>query len=98
MIAIALALLVAEAPAFEKYQVDNETTCLGKADQAFEKADAYAEGGFKFALKGAVAEVHAAVAPKDARLGLIAAIKDFSPDTRANLTAFLNAFRKAGVS
>jgi hypothetical protein len=55
MITIALALLAAEAassPAFEKYQADNETTCIGGADQAFAKPDAWAESGFKFEVTG----------------------------------------------
>jgi Icc-related predicted phosphoesterase len=100
MIAILLALLAAEAQpaAYEKFQVDNEITCIGKADHAFEKPDAWTESGFKFSVSGARAEVHAEAAPKEARLGLLSAIKDFSPDTQANLKSFIAAFKRAGVS
>ncbi|MCA1826504.1 MAG: metallophosphoesterase [Myxococcales bacterium] len=95
MVAITLALM-ALAP-YEQYQVDNETTCISKADHAFAAADVWTADGFRFELAGARAEVHAAQ-PKEARLGLLSAIKDFSPETRANLTQFLAAFRKAGVA
>ncbi len=102
MLAIALALLAAEAtpraPAFDKYQADNETTCIGAADAVLVNPDSWTESGFKFAVKGGRAEVHAQAAPGQARLGLLAAVKDFSPETLANLMAFLAAFRKAGVS
>ncbi len=104
MIAITLALLAAEAvpaasaPAFEKYQAESETTCMGPADQAFAKPDAWTDSGFKFTVAGGRAEVHAESAPKDGRLGLLAAVKDFSPETQANLKTFIAAFKKAGVS
>jgi len=102
MLAIALALLAAEAApsasAFEKYQADNETTCLGAADAALVNSDSFTESGFKFVLKGGRAEVHAEAAPKESRLGLLAAVKDFSPETKANLGQFVAAFKKAGVS
>lgn len=95
MLAIALALLAA-APAFEKYQADNETTCIGPADGAL--AESWSEGGYSFKLTGGRVEVHAATAPAAARVGLLAAVKDFSPETRANLEQFVAAFRRAGVS
>jgi len=98
MLAILFALLAegAVAPAYEKYQFDNETTCIGKADLAFEKADSWSEAGFRYTVSGARAEVHGA--GKEARIGLLAAVKDFSAETRANLETFMAAFRKAGVS
>ncbi len=96
MIAITLALLAA-APAFEKYQQDNETTCMGRADAAFAQPDAWSEQGFRFTVKGGNAEVHAEAAPKEARVGLLSAVKDFSRETQANLAQFVAAFRKAGV-
>jgi Icc-related predicted phosphoesterase len=102
MLAIAFALLAAEAvapaPAFEKYQAENETTCLGAADAVVVNPDSWNESGFRFTLKGGRAEVHAAAASKESRLGLLAAVKDFSPETRANLEQFVAAFKKAGVS
>jgi Icc-related predicted phosphoesterase len=109
---IAIALLLAAAPSYEKYQADNETTCMGAADLAFAAPDAWTDGGFKFTVSGGKAEVHAGdveaggagpgagrrpAAPREARLGLLAAVKDFSPETRANLEQFVAAFRKAGV-
>src|SRR5436305_12509863 len=94
--AILLALLAASA--YEKYQVDNETTCIGKADHSFGSADTWTFEGFKFEVKGGRAAVHADGAQKEARIGLLSAIKDFSPDTQANLKQFMTAFRKAGVS
>ena len=93
MLLILLALL---ATPFEKYQADNETTCIGPADGAL--TDSWSEGGFSFKVTGGRAEVHAAAAPKEARLGLLAAVKDFSPETKANLEQFVAAFRRAGVS
>ena len=100
MIAILLALLAAEATpatAYEKYQLESETTCLGSADQAFKSPDAWTEGGFKYTVAGGRAEVRS-VAPGEARLGLLAAVKDFSADTLANLKVFVAAFRTAGVA
>jgi Icc-related predicted phosphoesterase len=98
MVAILLAILAAEAvaPAYEKYQIDNETTCIGKADLTFEKADSWSEAGFKYTVSGARAEVHGTA--KEARIGLLSAVKDFSAETLANLKTFLAAFKKAGVS
>src|SRR4051812_37090445 len=98
MIAITLALLAAGS-AFDKYQADNETTCMGKASHAFDKPDVWKdESGFTFTVTGGKATVKAEGAQKDARIGLLAAVKDFSPDTQANLKQFITAFRKAGVS
>jgi Icc-related predicted phosphoesterase len=94
---VLLLALVAAAP-YEQYQIDNETTCSGKADQTFAKADAWEAGGFSFVVSGARAEVHAATARTEARIGLLSAIKDFSPETQKNLTTFMDAFRKAGVA
>ena len=103
MLALALALLAADAApakvsAFEQYQSASETTCLGRTDKVFETPDSWSEGGYTFKIAGARAEVHAEARPKEARLGLLAAVKDFSPETQANLTTFVAAFKKAGVS
>ncbi|HUJ25963.1 MAG TPA: hypothetical protein VLW85_08100 [Myxococcales bacterium] len=95
MLLISLALL-ASAPVFEKVQADNETTCIGPLGGT--AADSWTEGGFSFKVAGGRAEVHAATAPGVARLGLLSAVKDFSPETRANLETFVAAFRRAGVS
>ena len=100
MFAIALAFLLlgdAAAPAYEKYQADSETTCLGKADLAFDKADKWTESGFTYTVSGGKAEVHGA-ATKDGRIGLLAAVKDYGPETQANLKTFVAAFKKAGVT
>src|SRR2546425_6868798 len=96
MLAILLAFLAADAvaPAYEKYQTDNETTCIGKADLAFEKADSWAEAGFKFTVSGARAEAHGTA--KEARIGLLAAGKDLSDATPNNLKTFAAARKKAG--
>src|SRR5260370_24901990 len=100
MLAIALALLAAEAtpraPAFDKYQADNETTCIGAADAVLVNPDSWTESGFKFTVKGGRAEVHAQAAPGQARLGLLAAGERLSSQTGPNLVAFLAALRTAG--
>src|SRR5689334_18181601 len=93
MVAVLFTLL-AVGP-YEQYQVDNETTCIGKADFAF--ADSWSADGFQFELGGGSARVHAAD-PREARLGLLSAIKDFSPETQANLRQFVGAFQKARVA
>ena len=98
---IALALLAAAAAApgaYENYQIESETTCVGPADKAFDATDTWTSGGFTFSVAGARASVHAAEKPAAGRLGVLAAVKDFSPETQANLRSFLGAFRKAGVS
>src|SRR4051794_26694000 len=92
MILIALALLASSA--YEKYQVDNETTCIGKADLKFDKPDVWTAAGFQFTVSGGKAAVHGEGAQKEARIGLLAAVKDFSPDTQSNLKQFITAFRK----
>lgn len=103
MIAVTLALLAADVAAspaayYAKYQADNEITCIGSADEVFARPDVWTESGFRFEIAGGRAAVHAEAPPKESRLGLLAAVKDFSPETQANLTAFIAAFRKAGVS
>ena len=103
MIVIALALLAqAAAPhPYEKLQIDSETTCVGGAQLVLPAADSWEADGFKFSVSGARAEVKATAAGAkkgEARLGLLAAVKDFTPDTQANLTRFVEAFKKAGVS
>lgn len=97
MMHILLALLAA-APAFEKYQADNETTCIGAADAALVNPDSFTEAGFNYKISGGKAEVHAVTAPKESRLGVLAAVKDFSPETKGNLETFVAAFRRAGVA
>jgi Icc-related predicted phosphoesterase len=93
---LALSLL---AGAFETYQLENETACLGKADHAFPAADSWLEAGYRFTVQGGRASVKAEPAKKGAaKLGILAAIKDFSPDTQANLKAFMAAFKKAGAT
>lgn len=100
MLAIALALLASGGPApqYARYQADNETTCAGRADVVFAVPDQWSEGGFNFVVRGGRAAVHAAQPPGEARLGVLAAVKDFSPDTQANLRTFVEAFRKAGAA
>lgn len=98
MICLVSALVVAAAGPYEQYQIASETTCIGAEDKAFETKDAWSDGGFSYSVSGARAEVHAEKKPAEARLGILAAVKDFLPETQANLGAFLAAFRKAGVS
>ena len=113
MLLFAAALIAVAAAPFEQYQVDSETTCVGPADKAFAAPDSWVAGGYRFSVNGARAEVKAqsgadamadpakplkAEAALPAKLGLLAAIKDFSPETRANLSQFIAAFHKAGVS
>ena len=113
MLFIAAALLAVAAAPFEQYQVDSETTCVGPADKAFAAPDSWVAGGYRFSVSGARAEVKAQAGadamadpskparvetPHLAKLGLLAAIKDFGPATRENLAQFIAAFQKAGVS
>jgi Icc-related predicted phosphoesterase len=102
-VAAALALLAAAPAAFDKYQEESETVCVGNPEHAFAEADSWSAAGHKFILKGARAEVRrdgadAAAIKGEARLGLLAAVKDFTPETQANLKAFVDAFKRAGVS
>lgn len=101
MLIFALAAAAAVSPGpFEQYQVESETVCVGAADRALAAPDTWTTDGFKFNVKGGTAEVHAEVKARgdEARIGLLAAVKDFSPETQANLATFLAAFRKAGVT
>src|ERR1700682_2250616 len=98
MICLVSAVLVAAAGPYEQYQIASETTCIGPADKAFEAKDAWSDGGCNHSVSGALSEDHAEKKPAQARLGILAAVKDFSPATQANLGAFVAAFRKAGVS
>jgi Icc-related predicted phosphoesterase len=95
--AIAAALLAA-AGSFEQYQVDSETTCVGKADQVLVAPETWSASGHTFTASGARLGVKAEK-PEDgvARLGLLSAIKDFSLETKKNLELFLAAFKLAGV-
>src|SRR5438046_214469 len=85
MFATALAMLLLgqaqPAPAYEKYQAESETTCLGKADLAWEKPDKWTESGYTYTITGGRAQIHGATPAKDAHLGLLAAVKDFGPET-----------------
>ena len=93
---IAIALLAAGS--FEQYQVDSETTCVGKADQTLAAPETWTASGHSFTAKGALLEVKAEKPESGgAKLGLLAAIKDFSPETKKNLELFIAAFKKAGV-
>src|SRR5947209_8271219 len=103
MLPAALLALLAAAPAFEKYQTESETACVGDPDLAFAAPDEWSAAGHKFVVKGGRATVRRegavpAELQHEARLGLLNAIKDFSPETRANLAAFIEAFKRAGVS
>jgi len=94
---LAIALLVAAGP-FEQYQQDSETTCVGSPDKSFDEPEHWTASGHKFTVSGARAEVTAETPGKGpTRLGLLAAIKDFGPETKRNLEGFIAAFKKAGV-
>jgi Icc-related predicted phosphoesterase len=94
---IAAALLVA-AGSFEQYQVDSETTCVGKADHVLAAPETWSASGHAFTASGSKLEVKAEQPEAGvARLGLLSAVKDFSPDTKKNLEIFIAAFKKAGV-
>ena len=98
MIAAIAAALLAAAGSYEQYQVDSETTCVGKADQTLAAPETWTASGHSFTAKGALLEVKPEKPePGVARLGLLAAIKDFSPETKKNLELFIAAFKKAGV-
>ena len=86
--------------AYERYQLESETVCVGPADAKLPAPDSWTSDGYRFTVIGGSAEVHAEVKAKadQARIGILAAVKDFSPETQANLNTFLAAFRKAGVS
>ena len=101
----ALTALIAVPTAFDKYQEESETVCVGNPEHAFAAAESWSAAGHKFTVSGARAQVKrdgpdaASLARKgEARLGLLAAVKDFTPDTQANLKAFVEAFKRAGVS
>jgi Icc-related predicted phosphoesterase len=96
LLTIAIALLAA-AGSFEQYQVDSETTCAGKSDQAFETPETWTASGHTFTVSGARATVKADKPDAVAHLGLLSAIKDFSPETKRNLELYLAAFKRAGV-
>ena len=100
ILALFAAASVPEPGAYEKYQVESETVCVGAADKALDTPDAWTSDGFRFTVRGGAAEVHAEATPgadAAARIGILAAVKDFSPETQANLATFLAAFHKAGV-
>ena len=93
---IAIALLAAGS--FEQYQVDSETTCVGKSDHALAAPETWSASGHGFTATGARLEVKAEQPETGvARLGLLSAIKDFSTETKKNLEIFVAAFKKAGV-
>ena len=100
---LSVALVLAAASPFENYQEQSETVCVGKADHAFAEPDSWSAAGHRFVVRGARAEVKregesAAAAKGEAKLGLLAAVKDFSPETQENLKTFIAAFKRAGVS
>lgn len=89
------------AGAFEKYQQESETVCVGKPDLAFETPDSWTVQGHVFTVQGARAQVRRELPGKSevaGRLGLLSAVKDFSPETQANLQGFVAAFKKADVT
>lgn len=96
MLALIFALLAAGG--FEQFLVDNETTCLGKADAALAAPETWTAGGTTFTVTGGRATVKAEGAKGPAKLGLLVAVKDFSPETKKNLEVYVAAFKKAGVS
>ncbi len=100
MLIFALAAAAASPGPYEQYQIESETVCVGPSDKALAAPDAWTSDGFKFTVKGGSADVRAEVKAKadEARIGILAAVKDFSPETQANLATFVAAFRKAGVS
>jgi len=90
--------LIAAAGSYEQYQQDSETVCVGSPDQVFAAPEAWSAAGHAFTVSGGRAEVKADPAKKGpARIGILAAIKDFGPETRKNLETFVAAFKKAGV-
>ena len=102
-VAALVAVALAVPTAYEKYQTESETVCVGGAEHAFEAADEWTAAGHKFSVLGARAKVTRAgdgapAAKGEARLGLLAAVKDFTPETQANLKAFIDAFKRAGVA
>jgi len=96
VLTLAIALIAAAGP-FEQYQLDSETVCVGSVDKTFDAPDTWTAAGHTFAVNGSHAEVKAATPAKVARLGLLAAVKDFGPDTKKNLEGFIASFKKAGV-
>jgi Icc-related predicted phosphoesterase len=100
--AITAALLASAA--FDQYQEQSETVCVGNPDHAFAAPDTWNAAGHQFVVAGGRAQVkrtttEAALSNHgEAKLGLLAAVKDFSPDTKSNLKAFVDAFKRAGVS
>ena len=93
---VAVALLAVGS--FEQYQVDNETTCVGKPGTVLAAPETWSASGHGFTASGARLEVKAEQPEAGvARLGLLAAIKDFSAETKKNLEIFVEAFKKAGV-
>lgn len=97
MIAILTTALLAVG-AFEQYLVDNETSCSGKAEHAFAAADSWTVAGHTFIATGGKLEVKAKEPKGPAKLGLLSAIKDFSPETKKNLEAYVAAFKQANVT
>lgn len=100
-----VAALIATAGPFDAYQEQSETVCVGNPDHAFAEPDSWSAAGHKFTVRGGRAEVRregeqaaSTNAKGEAKLGLLAAVKDFSPETQANLKAFIEAFKRAGAS
>ena len=92
----ALGAASARADALDAWAAANETTCVGKPDAALAAPVSYEKGGAKFDVRGATAEI--VLKAKDLKLGVVNAIKDFEPATKANLDDFLARFKEAGVS
>ncbi len=98
MLTLAIALIAA-AGSYEQYQQDSETVCVGNPDQPAGAPETWSAAGHTFTVTGSHAEVKADAARKGpARIGVLAAIKDFGPETQNNLETFIAAFKKAGVN
>jgi len=98
-------LLLAAAGPFDAWQEESETVCVGNPDHALAAPESWLSAGHKFTVRGGRAEVKregpvvaSAGGVVEAKLGLLAAVKDFSPETQANLKAFIEVFKLAGAS
>lgn len=72
--------------------------CVGRADARLAEPQHYEHGGFRYVIEGASASVERSE-PSAARtrLGVLNCIKDFSPETRANLAEYLARFEASQV-
>ena len=85
---------------FVDFQLEHETVCVGKADKRLDAPVTYELNGFAYEVNGAVAKVVRKSARKDPaqrRIGVLNAIKDDMPETRANLDEYLARFKAEDV-